>query len=165
MNRKDIVIGLVILAVIAGVVFFSRKTKKSDLQLPSPTTSLEQRVEEKFKFTVPEDVDKVELKDVSGGTSFAIATRKFENGTFTQTILADLTDPASGEFYQGWLVRGKEGEGNYSVISLGKLQVAKGGYLLDFTASKDYSDYKTVVVSMEKVNDAKIETRLLEGSF
>lgn len=159
MNRKDIVIGLAILAVIAGLVFFAKRSKNPGLAVPSETPTIEQKVQDKFKYTVPAGVDKIELKDVSGGNSFAVATRKFENQTFDVTVLADLPDPEAGSFYEAWIQKDNIN------VPLGKLSVAKGGYLVNFTSSKDYSDYNKFIVTIEKKDDLTPETYVLEGSF
>lgn len=157
-NRRDIVIGLVILAILAAVVYWVRRPRPS-LQVPQSSPSVEEKIEEAFNLEIPEDVDKADLRDVSGGDSSGIATRKFEAGKFTHTVLADLPAPAPGTFYEGWLVKGT------SFFSTGKMRIAKGGYLLEFKSSVDYSDYNKVVITLEKVDDKKPETHILEGSF
>jgi len=157
MKRRDIVIGLIVLAVLAGIIYLTRRQEQQpELQT---TPSIEERLEESFNLEIPEDVEKAELSDVTGGSSTGIATRKYEEGKFTHAVLADLPEPAEGKFYEGWLVKGEE------VVSTGRLRVAKGGYLLEFESSTDYSDYKTVVVSEEEVADATPEKHILEGSF
>jgi hypothetical protein len=105
------------------------------------------------------------LSDVSGGNSSGIATRKFENETFSLTILADLPDTEQGGFYQGWLERGDEDSEDYSLIPAGKMKLAKGGWMLNFESSTDYSDYNQVIVSSESVSDNNLEEPILEGSF
>ncbi len=165
MSKRDIIIGVVIFAILVGAVFFFRRQKKGP-ELPiTPPPSVEDKIEKSFNIELPDDVDKATLKDVSGGDSSGISTRKYANGKFTHTALADLPDPDSGEFYEGWLVRGNPGEANFSFISTGKMRVAKGGWLLEFQSSKDFSDYKMVVVTLEKVDDKKPEKHILEGSF
>lgn len=165
MSKRDIIIGVVVLLVLAGSVLYFRRQKKGP-ELPIiPPPSVEDKIEKSFNIELPEDVDKATLKDVSGGDSSGIATRKYANGKFTHTALADLPDPEVGEFYEGWLVRGNPGEANFSFISTGKMRVAKGGWLLEFQSSRDLTDYKMVVVTLEKINDKKPEKHILEGSF
>jgi hypothetical protein len=164
MDRKTIVLGLIVFVAIAGVVILLKRPKTSN-PLPSPTPNITEKIENGFNYQIPEDAERIELKDVSGGEGSGLATRKFENGKFNHVILADLADPAAGSFYEGWLVRGKQGDSNYSVVLTGKLRVAKGGYLLEFESDKDYSDYKQVIVTLEKVDDKNPETHILEGSF
>ncbi|MBI2066359.1 anti-sigma factor [Candidatus Woesebacteria bacterium] len=163
MRTRDIVIGLIILAVIAGAIVWIRRTRTQEEPLPTP--SIEEKIEKTFNLEIPDDVERADLRDVSGGTGSGIATRKYQGGTFTHAVLADLPDPAAGYFYEGWLVRGKEGEANFAFISTGRMRVAKGGYLLEFNSSTDYSPYSGVVVTLERVDDRKPETHILEGSF
>lgn len=158
MKRRDIVIGLVVLAVLVGIIYWVRRPGKEGPKLPT-TPSLEEQIEESFNLQIPEDVEKAELKDVYDGDSTGLATRKYESGKFTHAVLADLPEPASGKFYEGWLVKGDE------VISTGKLTIAKGGYLLEFESGMDYSDYNDVVVTQEAVDDNTPEEHILEGTF
>jgi hypothetical protein len=157
-NKRDIVIGLVVLMLLVGIVFWlRRRTKQPTLKLPSP--SVEEKLEESFKIEIPEDVEKVVLNDIAGSNASGIATRKFENGRFVHAILADLPDLKKGSFYQGWLVKEEE------FVSTGRMRVAKGGYLLEFKSGTDYSDYKKVVVTREKLLDNTPEEHVLEGNF
>lgn len=156
MKRRDIVIGLIVLAVIAAVVYWVRRPKEK-LTITPP--SVEEKLEESFNLQIPDDVEKAELSDVTGGNASGIATRKYEEGTFSHTVLADLADPPAGRFYEGWLVKGEK------VISTGKFRVAKGGYLLEFKSGTDYSDYGKVVVTLEEKDDKTPETHVLEGTF
>src|SRR3989344_6349062 len=130
MTRRDIVIGLIILVLLGGVIFYRQKQRSSEeeMRVPETLSSVQENIEKKFNLRIPEDMDKAELKDVSGAGSSAIATRKFDNGKFNASILADLPDPAAGSFYQAWLVKSEEGKDD-SFISLGKLELAKGGWM------------------------------------
>ncbi len=160
MERRDIVIGVIILALLGAFIYFrqQRIDREEELKVPE-TLSVEDIIEESFKIEIPEDVEKAELKDVVGGDSSGIATRKFENGRFAHMVLADLPDPETGSYYEGWLVNGD------SVISTGRMQIAKGGYLLEFSSDTDYSDHSEVVVTKEKIADKNPEEHILEGSF
>jgi len=62
-------------------------------------------------------------------------------------------------------VRGRQGDENFAYISTGRLTLAKGGYMLEFESSRDYSEYSEVVVTLEAVDDKKPEKHILEGSF
>ena len=157
MNRRDIVIGLVVLAVIAAIIYLVRRPQEQ-LELQT-TPSVEEQLEESFNLQLPDDVDKVELSDVSGGNSSGIATRKNESGVYTHTVLADLPDPEVGKFYEGWLVMADK------VVSTGKFMIAKGGYLLEYESSTDYTDYNMVVVTLEQKDDKTPEVHILEGTF
>ncbi len=150
MKKRTIVIGIFILVAVAAVIyFFTHRSKETITQLPEPTT--EEKIEERFNLVLPEDVERAELTDVSGGTASGIAARKYENGRFEFTVLADLPDPDSGTYQ---VALEKDGD----QVNLGAMRVAKGGYLLDFNSSVDYSDYNQVKVSLgDKV--------ILEGGF
>ncbi|OGM69659.1 hypothetical protein A2975_00930 [Candidatus Woesebacteria bacterium RIFCSPLOWO2_01_FULL_44_14] len=149
MKRNDIVIGIIILAVLAGVIYFVRRPKQKVEELPGPTT--EEKIENSFNLEIPEDVDKAELKDMSGGNASGIVTRKFESGRFTLTVLADLPDLTSGVYS----VKISNDKG---AASVGQMRIAKGGYLLDYSSGVNYSSYNKVTISVgDKV--------VLEGSF
>ena len=157
MNRRDIVIGLVVLVVLAAIIYLVRRPQEQ-LELQT-TPSVEEQLEESFNLQLPDDVEKLDLSDVSGGNSSGIATRKNESGVYTHTVLADLPDPQAGKFYEGWLVMGEK------VVSTGKFMIAKGGYLLEYESSTDYSDYNMVVVTLEQKDDKTPEVHILEGTF
>ena len=164
MNRRDIVIGILILALLGGVIYWRQRSQPDDMRVPE-TLSIEEELEQRFGTEIPDDVEKAELGDVTGGASTGIATRKLENGVFSHSVLADLPDPAGGRFYEGWLVRGEEGDENFAVISTGRMRIAKGGWVLDFQSDSDLSDYSNVVITLEEVADATPEVHILEGSF
>lgn len=164
-STRDILIGIAILVIVLGGIYLLRRPRNTVTPTPTPISNFEEKIENQFNVTIPDDVEKADLKDSSGGDASGVATRKVESGTFIHTVLADLPDPQPGYFYQGWLVRGKEGEANYSIITTGRMRLAKGGYLLEFESSTDYSDYKTVYITLERVNDRNPEKRVLEASF
>lgn len=164
MNKRDIVIGSVVILALAGILYFRQSQKEEDVVVPE-TLSVEDQIEEKFKYDIPDNVEKAELKDVSGGDSSAIATKDYSENKFSSTFLADLPDLEAGYFYQGWISKGEEGKENYQMLSLGKLIIAKGGWMLDYSSSKDYSDFEKVIITKEKVFDSTPETTILEGSF
>ncbi|OGM11123.1 hypothetical protein A2W13_02980 [Candidatus Woesebacteria bacterium RBG_16_36_11] len=165
MNRRDIVIGFIILAVVAGIIYFVRRPKTTPIETPVATPSFEEQFENKFNTQIPENLEKAELKDVTGQDNSGLATRNFENGTFSLTVLADLPDLESNNFYEAWLSRGTVGQSNYSLISIGKLQIAKGGFLLDFNSNTNYSDYQEVIVSQETKLGNTPAKIILDGSF
>jgi len=162
---RNVVIGLIVLAGLGALIYWAVRSPQDEDLPVLPTPSIEQKLEDSFKYQIPEGFEKAELKDVSGDTGSGIATRKYESGRFSHAVLADLPDPESGSFYEGWLVRGKEQDANFAYLSTGKMNIAKGGYMLEFESSVDYSDYSAVVVTLEKVNDKKPEKHILEGSF
>lgn len=164
MKRRDIVIGLIVVAILAGVVWLIRRNTTPDLSIDN-TPSVEQQLSDKFKMEIPADLERVELTDVSGGTGSGLATRDFANGTFTHMVLADLPDLEAGMFYEGWIVRGKPGDADFNVVSTGKMRVAKGGYILQYESKTDLTDHSGVVITLETVADKTPEEHVLEGAF
>lgn len=151
-NRRDVILGLVIVVIVIFGTLLVRRYRTSRLAqtTPTPTPSIRKDIQDQFKYQIPENTATTELKDVSGGDGRALATDK--------EILADIADPKPGYFYQAWL------ENNGKLVSLGRLVSAKGGWMVSYDASKN-PDYKKIIVSEEKVFDNTIETRVLEGSF
>lgn len=152
-NRKDVVTGLIVILLIIGGAYLYKYLKKPRTQTPTPSpASIEIRKDfsDSFKINIPDNVNTIELKDITGGDSRGIAT--------DSEILVDAADPNLGYYYEAWL------ESSDKLVSLGKLKVAKGGWLIEYDKSKNLNSTK-VVISIEKVNDNKIEKRILEGSF
>lgn len=146
MRARDIATGLVVLIVlIAGVLLIKNARDKRLAVVPTPTPSIEEKVGKVFNgLTIPSDVEKAELKDVTGGESFGIATRT--------EVLANLPELSAGQKYQ---VKLENSQGK--TVLLGNLRIAKAGYLLEYDSSK-YPGYdKVLVISGGKT--------LLEGSF
>ena len=148
MKSRDIALGLIVVVfLIAGVLWIRKVRMDKALRLQAtPTPTTEEKISKSFNnLQVPDNIRKVELTDVAGGDGFGIAT--------SDMVLADLPDLQPGYFYQVWLE--KDGR----LLSLGKMRVAKGGWLLEGQISGK------VVVSQEKVFDNNLETRVLEGSL
>ncbi|WKZ25414.1 MAG: hypothetical protein QY322_03445 [bacterium] len=151
-KKKDVVIGFIIILLILFGLYTYRKIK-TPKPLNTDTNngiSFIEELKDSFNYEIADDVKTIRLEDVSGGDGRGIAT---EN-----EILADLSDPETGYYYQVWL------EKNGEYISLGKMGIVKGGWLSKYDKSS-YEGYNNVVVSLEKVVDNKIETKILEGSF
>lgn len=151
MKFRDIVTGLIVIVVLVAIVLWVRKARidKANRLLVTPPPTVEEKITNSFNnFTIPDDVDKKELSDVRGGDGFGIATNNM--------VLADLPDPESGYFYQAWVE--KDGVS----YSLGKLRMAKGGWIFEGNVP---SGYQKVTVSLEKVFDSKLEVKVLEGSL
>lgn len=143
MGRKEVFVGLFVILVILGVIFGIKKAKDSKVKpLSIPTPIETQPLESKFNFTIPEDVEKINLQAALGFEGVGVATRKFVNGVFSHIIIADLQDPAAGN-YQAWLIKDDN-----TKISTGVLKLAKGGYLLEFSSNINYSDYNKVEVKL-----------------
>ncbi|MBN1168295.1 hypothetical protein JXA63_00235 [Candidatus Woesebacteria bacterium] len=137
MNKRDIVVGLVLLAALAGAIFYFRSSTEEE-ELPVPETlSTEDELEARFNIELPEDLERAELSDQTGGNSSAIATRSYENGSYELTLLADVPDDS-------YTARLSNEDGD--TVNLGSLRVAKGGYLLEYQSSRDLNSYDTVEV-------------------
>ncbi len=166
MNRRDIVVGFgILIALVGGVLVLRRSSTPALTSIPTPTPSSEQKIESSFKVDIPDDVEKADLKDVANVAGTAIATRKYENNTFSATILADLPDPADGEFYQAWIAKDSLSDEKTVFASLGRMKVAKGGWMIEFSKKEDLTNQKNVLISLEKTADSKPEKHIMEGSF
>jgi len=146
MRTRDAIIGFVFLVIlIGGILIIKNRSNKTPIESgPLPTPSIQQRIENKFGgIKIPDDVSKVELKDTTGGDSYGIATQT--------EVLANLPDLSKGEFYEVWVNQ------NGKLISLGKMRIAKGGYILEGNIGSD-----KVIVSREKIYDNRIELKVLE---
>ena len=165
MKRRDIVIAVVVLVVLGALIYWRQKNpRQEELKVPE-TLSVEESLEEKLNIQIPDDGDKADLKDATGGRSSGIFSRKSENGKFVSSFVADLPMPAAGKYYEAWLVKGEKGSEGYSIVSAGRLRSAKGGYLLDFSSTTDYSGYNKILVTLESKSDSTPEETVLEGSF
>ena len=146
MKLKNIAIGFFVLVVIiAGVLMIKNRNRKTSVTLPLATPSIQEQMKNKFKnLVIPSDIEKIELRDVSGGVGMGIATRT--------EIIADLPELLNGKYYQGWLenVSGQK-------VLLGVFNMAKGGWILNYNSSS-YPGYNKVIVTQG-------ETHILEGSF
>ncbi|SRR5258708_7551801 len=165
-KRRDTLIGLAVAIVIILVVIFLVRRHQEAINsvvvsspIPTPVSVYQQQLKDNFGIVVPDTAVKADLKDVSGGSQMGLATLDKQNGQNVYTILANLDDPATGYFYQAWLVNGN------NVISLGQLNIEKGGWLVNYSTLKDLSDHKNVWVTLERVNDNTPEKHILEGSF
>ena len=135
---------IVIVIIVAGVLVIRNRAKIAPKVTPSATPSIQQQIENKFKgLVVPQGEAGIDLKDVSGGAGMGIATRS--------EIIADLPTLPSGQFYQVWL------ENNGKTVLLGKLSMAKGGWILNYNSST-YPGYNKVIVTVGTKH-------ILEGSF
>ena len=145
MRGKDILVTfIVIVVIVAGVLVIKSRAKIVQKVSPTATPSIQQQIENKFSgLVIPQDQEKVELKNVSGGVGMGIATRN--------EILADLPTLPNGQFYQGWLE--KDGR----TVLLGTLKMAKGGWILNYNSSV-YPGYNKVIVTAGGKH-------ILEGSF
>jgi len=121
------------------------------------TDESEQDVVGQFKIDIPEGADRAYLSPVNRSDGVGVVVKS--NNTIT--ILADLPDPPAGHSYQAWLERGREGDAEHEVVSLGRLSVAKGGWLLE--VDRGVEGFDRFLVTLEARFDATPEARVLEG--
>jgi uncharacterized SAM-binding protein YcdF (DUF218 family) len=151
--RNSYIIGIIVIIVVGILsVFLFNNLSGSKTQAPSEPP--------------PKEPEVTELISVGGFTGEAIATRVYDRGSFVHTITTkNVPDPASGKFYEGWLVKK---EPKLTFISTGELEKEGENYKLTYNVSTDYFDYSDVVVTEEtEANglDGKPETHILEGTF
>lgn len=164
MNRRDIIIGIIVLAIIAGAIYFAQQETPSDSDsTPVPTSRIETDLEEQFQRELPEGAERVELENEDGR---AVVTREVdEEGPDMLTVLADLPEATGGSYYEVWLRQGEEDDDEFVQTSAGRLTVAKGGFVLDYQTNADLSTYDSVVVSKETVADSVPDEVVFEESF
>lgn len=160
-KTRDVVIGLIVLVIlISGALIIRNNRKAVSINTPLPTPNF-QKVENNFpSIKVPANADRIDLKAISIDGGMGEAFRTYQNGKINLTVMANMQDIKPGYFYQAWLTKD-----NTTNLSLGKMTFAKGGYISEFDANKDYSDHKRVMVTLERVFDNSPETLVLEGSF
>jgi len=164
-RARNILVGVVVLIIIVLVaVFLIRRRGAENLisvnsPLPTPVSTFQENLQNDFGITLPATATKADLHDVNGGSRAGILTKDNEAGQYVYTVIADLEDPAPGYFYQAWLVKDSD------YVSLGKLSIAKGGWMVTMRTTRDLSDHRSVWVTSEKVFDNTPETHVLEGSF
>src|SRR5258708_2021171 len=121
-NRsRNILAGIVLVIIIILIIIFlirNRENPKivvnnSPLPFPSATSSYEGQLQNNFGITVPSTAIKADLRDGSGGNQMGLVTLDKENEQNVYTVLANLEEPVSGYFYEGWLVRGAVADTNY----------------------------------------------------
>lgn len=163
MKRRDIVIGLLLLLLAAAGIYFILKDRDNPEIViePTPTPISVEDMESKFNIDIPDNAETAEL---TGDGVSALASRETSENGSTISILADLPDPETG-VYQAWVEKGEEGQDDFDRVSLGNLRMAKGGYLLEYSGTKDLTDYKKVTVSRETLQDSTIEDIVLQGNF
>lgn len=146
MNTRKFVAILIVLVVVVilFLVLFPKFNKKPVVILPNATPGVEDQLKKKLNgLVIPDDAEKIDLRNTSGGEGMGIATKT--------EVIADLPDLSSGQVYQVLLGNGAK------TVLLGNMRQAKGGYILEYNLSK-YPGYNqiTVVRGLEHI---------LEGTF
>src|SRR3989344_6832811 len=165
--KREHWVGLVVVVLVIGGLWWWRGKRIEQSQVfpaEGEGVEIEDRASElakRFGVILPDNLERAELKDVTGGVGGGIATRSYTDGKFELTVLAELPEPKAGERDEGWLVRDEP----FSSVYTGKLRIAKGGLVLEFSDKMDCRDHVKVVVTLEKQDDRKLETHVLEGEF
>lgn len=107
----------------------------------------------------------IALKSNAGQAATGYVNREYNQSNFTINLLADLPEPQAGEFYNLWIAQGQSGDENYSLMSLGRINSVKGGYVLEYQSTENLRDYNQVIISKETQADENIEQMILTGSF
>jgi len=153
-----VIVGFLVIVVLVSAGLLIKNYKKGRSVEPPIKPPVFEQVEAKFPgIKVPENADRAGLTGVSEAAGVGEAFRTYENGRFNITVMADLA--ATDAFYQAWMAKGD------SYLSLGRMSLSKGGYIVEFSGNIDYSDYSKIIVSREKALDGTIEEKVLEGSF
>lgn len=154
MNRRSLVVGGVLVAAVALFYVLSQSqdnTPQIQEDTPISTTDTESKIEEVLGRTIPDDVEKATLRDLTDLGMSAIATRVEDGGVVEFSVLADLAE--SSEPYEVWA--GASGD---NLRKLGVMAAAKGGYLFEYRQAGALDNYNSVEIKQG-------DTRVLEGSF
>lgn len=105
------------------------------------------------------------LVAVGGYDGTGLATRSFDGKVFKHTVEAEISDPAPGKFYEGWLVTQSP---SLQFFSTGKMKKEGDNYVLTYQADEDKSSFNEVVITEETESfglDGNPEAHVLEGEF
>lgn len=146
MKTRDIIIGFIFLVIlVAGVLLVYRARNKKNTNLPLPTPNIVEQIKNAFpNLTIPDGVERANLRDVTGGNSIGITTRT--------EVVANLPEAPIGQNYQV-LLENSQGK----TVNMGNMRISKVGYILEYNSSK-YQGYNKVIVILGN-------THILEGSF
>ncbi len=167
-NYYLIVIAIVVLILAAvGILWYvdSTKVDETPSAVTTKVTPATPAAEATSSASAKVEVETIQLKAVGVFNGKGIATRVFKDDKFTHTITTTLGNPASGKFYEGWLVNMSK---TPPFFSTGPVEDIDGVYELTYEAKVDYSDYTMVVITEEtsdKGFDGVPEVHVLEGLF
>jgi len=156
---------LLLIAVVIGLIWW--RQSRNDDNKPTPNTNTEeQQVEERANrfleernIQLPEGAERTNLKDVSGGEGTGVVTRVASDNKTELTVLAALPDLDEG-YYMAWVRNGDN-----SVQKLGRLQMGKGGYMVDAQVNQKLSGAEKVIISRETKATDEPTSVVLEGAF
>jgi hypothetical protein len=174
MTFKSLKISPIILlsAVVIAAIIVLFAVQNESLQLYDPLKS------KSLVFSKPQSpLEITELLPVASNKGDGTAARMYVNNRFYHTIEATLPALAKGAFYEGWLVkldntglntsldRSVKTQPQMEFLSTGKLFKSQNKYFLKYEQTDNASNFNQVVITIEKVDDKKPETHILEGSF
>ena len=141
------------------------KDLKDDIQ--TETLEIDENSNENMEeVNVPAtEEETTEILAVGGYEGTGEATRSYDGEMFIHTVEANISDPASGKFYEGWLVKKSP---SLQFFSTGKMIKRDDKYYLEYKASEDKNDFNEVVITEETESnglDGNPEAHVLEGAF
>ena len=153
---------VVIVLVLLGSWLWQRGSNPSE-EPTQEEIQLESRVN-KFLETsgvdLPAGIERANLSGPNDDNATGVATKREVNDDTEYTILAAIPDISAG-WYEGWLT---DQDGS-NPVSLGRLRISKGGYILEKVSPSVWQDKLGVIVTQEQVIDKQPEEIVLEGSF
>jgi hypothetical protein len=161
MTSAGILITIVVIVLLLGVVYLigAAMTRQTADTAITPVSETEEKI----------DRQTTALAAVGSFTGSGTASRELSDGRFEHKVEAILDDPSSGKFYEGWLVRGEQGDADFDFISTGRLEKdSNDRWRLSYKSSINYFDYNGVVITEETIADGldgQPEEHVLEGSF
>ena len=159
--RQWLILVVVVILVVIGLRLLRRPAPSTPTPTPETTTEeVKDRVNrllESAGIEVPAGVKRVDLVG-SDSQSTGVATVKAD-GQAEITILAAVPDLDTG-WYEGWLTKSDGSE----PLSLGRLTLAKGGYLLETTIT-EIGDRRQIIVSSQVKPSDQPTTEILKGTF
>ncbi|MBP7018460.1 hypothetical protein KBB17_03090 [Candidatus Saccharibacteria bacterium] len=177
----------VMIFIISGVFLFSNVAKAPELKDPDKTVVESQKDKkisdeksnlddslsgvdsfEGLGYTMSATLNDVTAKKTIQGVNFnGKAAGKVEAGFIDKSYklyarFGNLPEPTGGAFYEGWLVN----KDTNSVISTGKAKYIDGKFVNTYTSTKDLSDHKFYVLTLEPDDsNPKPADHILEGNF
>lgn len=166
-KQNWLTIAAVVLVIAALGVFLYRQSQQQpeEISIPTQDEVAEQRADqllETLDVDIPENAERVNLRDVSGGEAAGVATRVEEGETVSQELLVALPEPEAGEFYEAYLLSDDE---ETDPVYLGRLRSMKGGWILEYQLTEENQGMNTVQVTKETTDDQTPEEVVLEGTF
>ncbi len=140
---KFLVLGLVIV----GLLMW-RKGQSEDQPVADIASEeeVEQRVNhllEQANISLPENSERINLRALEGVEATGVVSLSKDENETRVAVIASLPENES-ENYVVWMV----GDG-VDALKLGRLRLAKGGYLLDQSVSEDLRQYERVLIGKE----------------